>query len=162
MAATVTLSTTTLVAPVAPDSTSIVVASTTGISEGLGLFADAELMSVVSIGLPTRGGTAVNVLRGRGGSTSQNHSSGATVYIGRSDQFYSQDPVGAPGAVVLVSPWINVTNGRVWLPQGDELPLSGGPQGQTNTSRWWQQVVTTYGQGDLGIRTATQSPTTSN
>ena len=159
MAATVTLASTTLAAVVNESDTAVNVASTTGISKGIGLFVENELMSVVSVGLPSGNGTMVNVLRGRGATAQRRHSNGATVYIGRPDQFYSTDPVGTPGTVVQVSPYINTTNGTVWFPQGDEVP------GSSNTSpqpRWWQLVTNTPGIGDLGVRTTTQTPTSSN
>jgi hypothetical protein len=154
------LATTTIKTPVLVSDTAVCVASTTGITPGLGLFVDQELMSVVSLGLPSLGGTNVNVLRGRGGSATQQHSSGATVYIGQQDQFYSAPPVGAPGQSVLVTPYIDVVAGKVYYPQGDELPTYKG--NTTYTHRWWQEVTNTPGYGALGIRTTTQTPPTSN
>jgi hypothetical protein len=159
MPATVTLSTTNLLASANAQDTAVCVASTANITPGLQLFVDQELMKVVSLGLPSRGGTMVNVLRGRGGAGAHRHSNGATVYIGRGDQFYSYDPVGAPGSVVLVSPHINTLNGNIWFAQGDDVPPV---MGNTSPSvRWWQLATTTYGNTSLGVATTTQSPTSS-
>ena len=102
----------------------------------------------------TIGDYRVRVGRGVDGTAAAPHSSSAQVTIGKADQFYAVDPVGAPGEVVLISPWINVINGKVWYAQGDALP-----SGLTN--RWWQEVTTTYGFGGLGIRSSESAPTSS-
>jgi len=148
MPATVALATTTLTEAVDASAGSIKVASTSGLTAGIRLFVDRELMSVVSLGLALR----VNVLRGVDGTAASSHSSSSAITIGRGDQFYASDPVGAPPAAIEVSPWINVINGSVWYAQGDALGSS---------SRWWQNVTTTYGQGALGIRTTTSAPSES-
>ena len=106
MPATVTLATTTLAQATTGGAREIKVASTTGILPGLRLFLDGELMQVVSLGISPW----VNVLRGRDGTRAEIHDSGTTIYIGRADQFYSKDPVGAPAEVIEVSPYINVLN----------------------------------------------------
>jgi hypothetical protein len=153
MAATVTLASTTLTAKVCPNDASLPLASTAGIVPGLRLYlADSvasrgELCAVVSLGL----GTAVNVRRGVDGTASAAHAAGATVTIGRADQFYGSDPVGMPPVAVAVSPWINVLTGTQWLAQGDEV-------GAGTALRFWQQVTTTTTPGVLGARVTTQTP----
>jgi len=151
MAATVTLSSTTLSAAVSSTDSQVKVASTSGLTPGIRLWVDQELMSVVSLGIAP----AVNVLRGVDGTVAAPHSSSATVTFGRADQFYQSDPVGRPPSVIPISPWINVLNGRVWYAQGDELP-----NGLTN--RWWQLQSATYGTSALGVTTTTLSPTSSS
>ena len=148
MPATVTLSTTTLQAGVGSGDRQVLVASTSGLTPGVRLFADSELMSVVSLGVSNW----VNVLRGVDGSAAQHHDSGATITIGRADQFHSTDPTGAPPEAIPVSPYINVINGAVWFAQGDAN--SAG-------KRWWQKQTTTYGTGALGVRTSELSPESS-
>ena len=161
MAATVTLATTTLGASLSLTDTIVRLASGTSVTPGLRLFVDQELMTVDRAAPSSSNGNSCwIVLRGKGGAGTQQHSSGSTVYIGRADQFYSVDPKGAPSTVVPVSPYINTFNGNVWLPQGDEAPEFPGA-GWTPT-RWWQLVTFTYGQGALGVRTTTQTPSTSN
>ncbi len=118
MPATVTLSSTTLSQNVDRASTSVTLASTSGVLPGLRLYCEGELMAVQSLGV----GTNVNVRRGVDGTPGAPHSSTATVYIGQADQFYSQDPVGRPSGATAVSPYINAINGTVWLAQGDVLP----------------------------------------
>lgn len=149
--ATVTLSSTTLKTTCSASETRIELASTSALVIGLVdqcLWIDRELMSHISIGI----GNWVNVVRGVGGSVQSAHGSGAVVYIGRPDQFYSSDPIGLPPSPVLVSPWINVLTGAIWLAEGDEVGPSAG-------ARFWQAVTNVPGTGALGIRTTTQNPT---
>lgn len=149
MPATVTLAQTALLLRIRPEDRAVCVASVTNIAPGLQLWVDQELMGVVSLGLPSTGGTMVNVLRGRAGTASAYHSNGAVVFIGRGDQFYAVDPKGAPIDNIPVSPYINTTNGTMWLAEGDEIP---------GTTRWWQPVTQSYDFGALGVRTTTQVP----
>jgi hypothetical protein len=142
MPATVTLGTTTLAADCQASDTTVKVVSTSGLIKGMALFVDLELMLVVGPGV----GSNVRVLRGQSGTPSQYHDSGATIWIGRPDQFYLQDPKGGASATVAVSPWINVRNGDIWFAQGDNYP-----EGQV--LRWWQKQNIAYGIGALGIRT---------
>jgi hypothetical protein len=107
-------------------------------------------MRVVSLGVDTS--TDVNVLRGQDGTLAAPHVKGETIYVGQGHQFYTVDPVGVPADVVLVSPYINLTNGSVWFAQG-------GPSGVAK--RWWQKQSVTYGTGALGIRTVSYDPTSS-
>lgn len=140
MSATVTLSTTTLSQTVPSASQRfIVVASTSGLSKGIRLFVDRELMSVVSLGVNNR----VNVQRGVDGTSATPHSSSAVIVIGTGIQFYQNDPQGQPPASPEVSPWINLSNGSVWYLQGNE----------TDDNRWWQKRTTIYDVGALGVRT---------
>jgi hypothetical protein len=147
MAATVTLSTTTLASPVSASSSEVKVASTTGLSTGTRLFVDKELMSVEGFGVSN----SVKVIRGVDGTAASAHSSSATVTIGRADQFYDTDPVGTPDAAIPVSPYINVRNGKIWVAQGSEV--AGG-----DVTRWWQEQTTTYSTGALGVQIATTTP----
>ena len=119
------------------------------ISIGDGLWIDQELMKVLET-LTDPAGVKYHVKRGVGGSAAQLHSSTAVVTIGSMDKFYSNDPKGRPEESVLVSPWINTTNGKVFFPQGDAFPA--------NSVRWWQEVTNTYGIGPLGVRTLVSSP----
>lgn len=148
MAATVTLSTTTLSEAVSESTNRFLVASTDGLTAGTRIFLDRELAKVVSLDV----GTWVNVARGVDGTAGAAHSSGVTVYIGRADQFYSQDPGGRPAEAIPVSPHINVLAGNVWFAQGDSLP---------GASRWWQKQTVTYSAGALGVSTTTLDPTSS-
>ena len=154
MPATVTLSSTQLVYGLSPSDGMVTLVSATGITPGLRLVMDRELMTVLGPGVNASGGFTFNVLRGRDGTMAQLHDSGITVWVGSGVQFYDQDPEGAPPEVILVSHWINVRNGRVWFAQGDDLPNG-------KAYRWWQQQATTYDVGALGVRTATLSPTSS-
>lgn len=156
MPATVTLASTTLAYPLNGSGDTLVsLASGSGITPGLRLFVDRELMTVVSAAPASATGAATFlVLRGRDGTMAQQHDGGATVYIGRGDQFYDQDPEGAPTEAIPVSPWINVRNGRVWFAQGDVAPTGVA-------SRWWQQQTATYSSGPLGVRIVTLDPTSS-
>ena len=152
MPATVTLATATLQAEVNVSDGQIVVDSTSGLTasntNSVFLFCEGELMEVVSLGV----NPVVNVLRGVQGTGARYHEPGATIYVGRGDQFYSEDPVGSPKEVIPVSPWINVVNGSIWFAQGDAIP------GQY---RWWQQQATVYDVGPVGVRTFTLAPTAS-
>lgn len=152
MAATVTLSTTTLKAPASAGATSVNVASTSGITPGLRLWIDRELMAVERLGVST----LVHVRRGVDGTAAAPHSSAAVVTIGRGDQFYAVDPVGTPPHAIPVSPYINVMTGDVWLAKGDNI----GPDG--DTGRWWQKVSTSYATGALGVRQSTSDPSASD
>ena len=140
MPATVTLSSTTLATGTGASDKQIKVSSTSGLTAGIRLFIERELMSVVSLGV----GTWVNVLRGVDGTAATAHPIAATAWIGRADQFYQTDPVGRPPMSPPVSPHINVRNGVVWFAQGD-----AGPDGLSN--RWWQQQEVTHEVGPLGI-----------
>lgn len=144
MAATVTLSTTTLARGCGVTDTRVQVASTSGLLPGMFLFLDRELMEYLRDGVSNGIGTWIDVRRGSGGTAATEHSAGSVMTFGRGDQFYSTDPVGAPPAVVPVSPYINVVTGDVWLMQGDES--IGG-------ERWWTKRVNTRGIGPLGVRT---------
>ena len=147
MPATVTLSSTTLDSGVTPSQRSVRVASTSGLIPGLALFCDGELMSVVSLGIDPE----INVIRGIGGTRATDHDGGATVYIGRPDQFFAYDPSGRPPAAIPVTPHINVLNGSVWF-------ASGNPQG---LRRWEKQEVSVQ-VGALGIRIPAVNVSTSD
>ncbi len=142
MAALATLATTLLVNPVASSDSSVQLTSLDGVLPGLCLYADRELMIVVSLGL----GTSVNVLRGQSGTASTPHASQSVVTIGRGDQFYDTNPAGLPVQPVLVSPWINVLSGEQWFYQGDETGANAG-------AAYWQRTLHTRGIGSLGVRT---------
>jgi len=148
--ATVTLSTTTLTLNVSAQATLFQVASTSGLTPGKRLFVDGELVRVVGLGV--NASTEVNVQRGQDSTRAVVHDAGETVYIGEAHQFYSKDPSGVPPGAVLVSPYINVSNGTVWFAQG-------GPEG--DAKRWWQKQTATYGTGPLGVRTVSYDLTSS-
>jgi len=148
MPATVTLVTTTLADAVGPSDTRVKLASTSGVLPGMRLYVDGELMAVFLLAVDPW----VEVRRGVDGTASAAHPSSVTVYIGRADQFYSQDPTGRPNAAIPVSPYINATSGRIWFAQGDA---------NATADRWWQLQTTTHGIGSLGIRTVALSPDTS-
>lgn len=150
MAATVTLSTTTLALPVTARDGRLKLASTSGVVPGVFLWLDGELTRVLVVDAQNW----VTVQRGQGGSQSLPHVSSVTVYIGNGDQFYSTDPAGRPPDQIPVSPYINTVNGSVWFAQGDNFP--GG-----QADRWYQKQETTYGVGSLGVRTKTPDPTSS-
>lgn len=159
MPATVTLLTFTLAEGVGASDREIKLTTTSGLtipsgtpmpSEKSWLYIDGELMEAVSLGVLSH----VEVRRGVGGTAAAPHSSQATIYLGRPDQFFSSDPVGVPPSAVLVSPHINVRTGGVWFAQGNVLPTG-------QTIRWWQKQETTHGVGPLGIRTTTVDPSTS-
>ncbi len=149
MPATTTLSITSLAAPCGKDDPQIKVASTSGITAGMRLFIDRELMSVVSLGVST----LVNVRRGVDGTLATAHTAAFPMYIGAADQFYNFDPQGKPPEAVLVSPHINVLTGDVWFAQGESGPNA--------VARWWQKQVITYTQGPLGYPSGTADPTSS-
>jgi hypothetical protein len=150
MPATVTLGTTALSAEAAPSDRQVKVVSTSGLATGTRLFVDSEMMTVAGFGV----GNWVNVLRGVDGTAAQLHDAGATAWIGRADQFFSSDPVGAPRDAILVSPHINTTNGAIWFALGD-----GTPEGQTN--RWWSKQSTTHSIGALGVNAIAVDPQSS-
>jgi hypothetical protein len=144
MAATVTLTTTTLSTQVGASDASVFVASTSGMTPGVRLFVDGELLSMLRFGVGTR---EVVVLRGVDGTSTQAHAPGSEVTIGRGDQFYMADPVGRPPNPVDIAPWINLVNGRRWVAQGDEA----GPGAQL---RSWALETDAAAIGSLGIRGA--------
>lgn len=148
MPAATTLATTSLTLWIDALAHEVQLASGSGIVPGLRLWVDRELMEVKSLPDSLN---IVRVKRGVDGTAPSRHSSTATVTIGRADQFYAHDPYGAPPSVILVSPFINVLNGKVWLAQGDALPDNA-------TVRWWQEVTNSYPSASLGI---TQNPSPS-
>jgi hypothetical protein len=151
MPASVTLPTTTLTSWIDPLTKEVKLASGSGVVPGLCLWVDRELMIVNT--LPDAN-LSVRVKRGWNGTAPSEHSSSATVTIGRPDQFYTTDPVGAPPSIIEVSPYINTFNGKVFYAQGDALP-------DHLTVRWWQEVTSTYGTASRGILTQTSAPTSS-
>ncbi len=151
MPATTTLATATLTFGIGPGADELQLSSVSGVSRGTCLWIDRELIRVVNL---VSGSNRVKVARGVGGSSAAPHSSSALVTIGRADQFYSVDPVGSPDVVILVSPYINTVNGKVFLAQGDASP-------DRQNVRWWQEVTNTYGQTSFGVRTAEAAPTSS-
>lgn len=122
------------------------VTSTSGLAPGIRLFVDKEMLSVVSLGPD-----GVRCLRGVDGTRATHHDSGAIGVFGAADLFFTYDPQGAPGEVVLVYPHINIRTGDAWFPQGDEAPAG-------KAYRWWQKAEITYSQGALGILRVTFTP----
>jgi hypothetical protein len=150
MPATVTLSSTTLLPQVGASDNLLTLTSTSGIYPGMRLFIDQELMGVTGFGV----GTQVTVTRGLEGTSGAIHNSGAIVWIGTPEQFYSRDPVGRPPIATPVAPWINVRNGNVWFAQGDATPIGAA-------TRWWQLATSTYENLPFGPTVITTSPTAS-
>lgn len=150
MANLVTLASTTLSAPITSGARSLLLASRDGILVGRRLVIDGESMTVTDVtSLPS---PWVMVNRGSDGTAGVAHANGATVWIAQAYQLYNSDPLGLPPTEVLVSPWINLSNGNIWWAQGDNVGIG-------NQSRWWQKQETTYSQGSLGIRTTSLDPT---
>ncbi len=152
MAGTTELATTTLTTSISATGDTIAVASATDIRAGLRVFVDKELMTVLRPGVVSG---LFQVARGTDGTGAAPHSSAAVVTIGRGDQFYMTDPLGVPPNPVLVSPWINLTNGTVWYAQGDAL-------GSGAQNRYWVNVTTSYAVGALGVVVATSTPSSSS
>src|SRR5678815_1405370 len=148
MPATTTLATTTLTNSLGVTGNRLVVASMAGMVPGIRLFIEGELMAVVG------SNGVVDVKRGVDGTAAQPHSAGATVYIGRADQFYQGPPVGIPAAVIEVSPYIDTLSGAVWFAQGD----ASSPG---SLSRFWQQQTATRTAAPMGFRSTTLDPTSS-
>lgn len=146
--ATATLASTIFSGPVSRDDLSVPVSSTASITPGQCLYADRELMKVVSIGIASGINKLVKVQRGFGGTISQAHSAGQAVTIGFPHQFYTYDPKGSPGKEIQVTPHINVLTGDFWVVLGDD-----GPDQSAN--RWWSKLNTYQGVGSLGVRTET-------
>ena len=146
--ATVTLATTSLSSPALIDDQTVAVSSTTNIVPGQCLWADRELMKVVSLGIVSGINKNLKVKRGFGGTHTQNHAAGQNVTIGFPNQFYTYDPKGSPRQEVIVSPHINVLTGDMWVVMGDDGP----PQ---SANRWWAKQSVWQGIGSLGERTET-------
>lgn len=138
--ATVSLSTTTLSRTVEPSDSKVYLASTSGVTPGVRLFLDRELLAIERL---TGIGTEVIVRRGVDGTVASRHATNTAVYIGRPDQFYSTDPVGLPPNELLVYPYINVITGDLWTAEGDE----SGPGLQ---GRIWSKVTRSIDAGALG------------
>lgn len=150
MQATYTLTTTTFTAPVGASDTQVNLGSTSGITPGVFLFANRELLKVVRL---TGIGNMAVVLRGQEGTSSVAHGTGETVYLAQGYQLFAVDPVGLPVGATLANPYINVANGIVWAIQGDDIGAGIG-------ARSWQPVTTTQTAGDFGVRvTTTTTPT---
>lgn len=144
MAALVTLATTTLSLGCTATDSAITLTSTSGITPGVFLYLDRELVKVLSLGL----GTSVNVFRGRQGTATTAHGAGSLITIGRADQFYDIDPIGLPPTELLVSPYINILTGVTWVAQGDETGSGLG-------GRIWAPVTVSQSVGALGVRVTT-------
>lgn len=150
MPATVTLNTATLPDGIDERSARIKVSSTANMTTGVRLYIDKELMTVLRLDVDPW----IIVTRGADGTPSIPHAGGSPIFIGRADQFFYGPPVGRPQPAILVSPYIDVTNGNVYFAQGDSVPGSTAP-------RWWQAQTVSYGIGPLGVRTTTLDPTSS-
>jgi hypothetical protein len=140
--ATVNLASTTFTSPVLAGDTIVYLASTSGISRGIALFAANELMKVEYIDGVNNG---VHVRRGVEGTATRTHSPLETVWIAQMNQLYEKDPVGVPPVGVYVLPHINVINGLVWTVQGNET-------GDGAQDRSWQLVTNVQYPGPLGVR----------
>lgn len=82
-----------------------------GTSGGAGNAAITESMMVTGVS-----GTTISVARGAFSTAANPHLSGAVVFVGRPDQFYTVEASGActPGNT-LVTPYINIKTGNQWL-----------------------------------------------
>jgi len=120
-----TLTQTTLSAAITANDTVLTVASATGISvpsagvAGTALYIidpgakQGELVTVTAAGPIS---TAFSVRRGRSGTKSTAHISGALVMIGAPNLFQSADPAGGcTASSVYVTPWVNVNTGNQWI-----------------------------------------------
>lgn len=145
MPATVTLATITLANAVAIDNRHWMLSSLVGVVPGMRLYAGQELVAVEAY---TPVANVVIVRRGVDGTITTPHPAGATIYIGRADQFYGSDPMGTPPNPMAVSPYINVVTGAFWTVQGDEV-------GAGAAARAWVPITTTQAPGALGVRTTT-------
>ena len=126
-----TLTTTTLSAAISSTSVkAIVVASATGFTANTtSLFVDKEFMSIEAVN-----GTTITVIRGAFGTKAALHNSGATLYVGPSNYFFSSDVSGGCTSTnLLVLPFINTNNGKIsdcrssgqWIQIGDGTMTSG-------------------------------------
>jgi hypothetical protein len=140
--ATVNLASTTFTSPVLAGDTILYLASTSGVSRGIALFAADELFTVEYIDGVNSG---VHVRRGCEGTATRAHSPLETVWIALPNQLYEKDPVGVPPVGVYVLPHINVINGNVWTVQGNE-------SGDGAQDRSWQLVTNIQYPGPLGVR----------
>lgn len=86
--------------------------SGTGVSAGVGLYVDAEYMTVQSAGTAT---TIWNVVRGQGGTAASAHASGAVAWIGATNNFYRTDVSGpCTSTAEQALPHINVNTGTLF------------------------------------------------
>ncbi len=111
-----TLTQTTLAAKINSSQNTITVASTTGITVAQNttatvIFVDMELMTVLQVG---PGAGELVVARGASGTPASGHASGAMVLAGSPIFFIDHDPQGTTDNA-LVSPLVNISNGRQWL-----------------------------------------------
>ncbi len=119
------LSTTTFSQAVSANAGAVHLASGTGVTLGSVLWADREALIVT--GTIPGTSTTFQVQRGRLGSPASTHVSGATVYLGSSNDFYAEDPVGVPESPPVVTPWINTVTGTLWEVSGSTwVETSGG------------------------------------
>jgi hypothetical protein len=100
---------TTLAQNAAANHPQIVVASASGITAGMQVFASGEAMTVTKVI-----GNTLAVTQGIDGTRAIAHNSGDTVYAAPQSAFRNVDPVGSCATLVPVNPWINVTANRVW------------------------------------------------
>lgn len=136
------LNTTTLAAPITPADRQVRLTSISGVRKDDLLYMGREAMTVLDV---TR--NPVRVMRGANGTIPVSHINGETAYSGTPNLFHNIDPSGVPFAFPTANPWINVREGRVWVPQGDVV-------GAGVSARRWQLQQSTYAAGALGILTA--------
>ncbi len=147
MGASETLSTVTLAQEVDANALEVRLVSSEGLTPGLRLYFDRELMEITFLHDSGR----VTVRRGSDATFGAAHASGIDGFVGRADQFFSSDPLGIPAQSVSVTPYINAISGTVWLNQGDDARVIG--------DRWWQKVTPVYAIDALGIRRSASSVT---
>lgn len=120
------------------------VADLTKVNVGDMLYVDREAMLVL------RKDVAVTVARGQR-TQSATHQSGATVYAGKPDKFYTNDPASASlctSANVAVTPWINITNGNQWTCSGGKWTQTGGGGGGAVASVFGRTGAVVAASGD--------------
>ena len=120
-----TLTQTTTTAALTSSATVVQVTSTTGmqVNPNAGyntqIYVDRELMTVIGINQTSTGtnGLALTVSRGQAGTRAVSHLSGATVYAGRPNWFYPNDPEGGSCVLanIIATPRINIITGNQWI-----------------------------------------------
>lgn len=107
--------------------------SGSSVTTGTVLFFDGEAVRVTQAVTTT----CFAVQRGSFGTAAAMHASGSTVYVGTPDQFYAGDPTGEPNQspnAAVTTPWINVTNNRVWTVSGTAWVLGSTTTGSATAS----------------------------
>lgn len=142
MAATETLGTLNLAAKCSRSDPEVLVDSISGLTPGICLYCDGELMQVTGFGPVSSVGAPVKVRRGVEGTPTHDHSAGMPMAYGRGDQFHDRNPPAstAPNEP-RINPWINVMSGRTWVLDGNALG---------NDKHYWTEVTWGHFKGYWG------------